>query len=225
MVLQPKVWIPFLLLLTIFTIGFVNIKKEILDEINSKDSESVAFSQFSEQLKKLDENLEQLAVQQKQIQKKSSQQEGELAALKQELGTATYSENSQVEDEVLSEQRVQQDEAEEKTRVDQMMSNLESYWQNDQAISGESRVSETSLMEGLSQVKEGTDVIEVGCKSNICKLELQQTAEATLADNNQLDEILADSTIFTRSFPNSNGSQRVVMYITQGEIELAEINE
>ena len=70
MVFQPKVWIPFLLLLTIFTIGFVSIKKEILDEINSKDSESVAFSQFSEQLKKLDEKLEQLAVQQKQMQKK-----------------------------------------------------------------------------------------------------------------------------------------------------------
>ncbi len=106
-----------------------------------------------------------------------------------------------------------------------MMSNLESYWQNDQTISGKSRVSETSLLEGFSQVKEGTNVIDVGCKSNICKLELQQTAEATLADNNQLDETLADSTIFTRSFPNSDGSQRVVMYITQGEIELAEINE
>jgi hypothetical protein len=225
MALQPKVWIYFLLLSAIFTIGFISIKKEILDEINSKDSESVAFRQLSEQLKKLDKNLEQLAVQQKQMQKKSLQQEGELTALKQELGTTAYSENTQVEDEVFSEQRIQQEDAEEKIRVDQMMSNLESYWQNDQAISGESRISETSLLEGFSQVKEGTDVIDVGCKSNICKLELQQTAEATLADNNQLDEILVDSTIFTRSFPNSDGSQRVIMYITQGENELAEITE
>lgn len=190
------------------------IKIEAVDDRNKDQSEKL--TQFSQQLQQLQTQLSQLTTQQEQLQKTSSQHEGDIAALIQEMRTAATSENTYVADEILSEQLVQQQQAEEKARMDRMTSNLDYYWQNDTASGGQSAVIETKLRESLAQT-EGTDLINVGCKNSVCKLELQQTAEATFAENALFDEALADSTIFTRSFPNTDGSKRIVMYLTQGQ--------
>ncbi len=199
------------------------ISNELIDNITFNDAKTGSPTPLFQQLQKVNAQLEKLTTQQKQLQQASSQQERELTALIQDLGTEVTPEDRQIHDQALSEQRFEQEQAEEKARIDQMMTDLENYWQNDTAISDETSVSETTLLESLSQTKDGTDIINAGCKSNMCKLELQQTAEASLADNTLLDEALEDSTVYTRAFPNSDGSQRLIMYVTQGEADDADI--
>lgn len=188
------------------------IDNQTTQDPNSTHSETNPLQYISQQLENTQRQLSQLTIIQEQLQQKSLQQERELATLMQEMGTIT----NQTNENTVSVQQTQQEQYEEEKHVTKIMNNLENYWQNDTIVGAESTLTETKLRDSLHQT-EGTSIMNIGCKSNVCKLELQQTVEAMLADNTSFDEIVSDSTIFTRSYPNPDGSQRTVMYLTQGQ--------
>lgn len=198
----------------------LNTKEEGQDQNSSSE-----FSRLETEIQDMQVQLTKLTTIQQQLKQTLLQQKEQLAQSEQRKDTlfqTTVTDDNQNSENTLSEQDFQQEQAqaqiEEETHINQLMSDLEASWQNDVIVGAENVITEATLREGLTKT-EGVNIVDLACKSKTCKIELQQTADtdADIDDSLLLNEAFMNSTVFRREFANPDGSQRIVMYLTQQE--------